>query len=978
MLGSVVSPVLVGREEEAAALRAAYERARSGRPVTVLVSGEAGIGKSRLVSTAVRALPGDPLVVSGGCLELGAEGAPYVPFVAVLRELVRQHGREQVAAPLPPSGSALGDLLPELGPAPARYPRVRLLEEMLTLVGRVGGTRPAVLVVEDLHWADASSRELFAYLSRNLAAARTLLIGTVRTGEHPTRPLLAELARGGEVVRLALGPLRRRHVTDLLAAIDGSPPDPARAARIHRRSGGNPLFVEALSNAGESPAGDLRSLLLDRIADLPAPSRDVLSALAVAGAELSDELLGEVGAVAEQGQALAGLVARDLVVVGQEGYAIRHDLIREAVYASLLPAARRRLHARYAAALPEGGTTVAEHWLAAGEPGRALPAAWRAAARAGRQNAYDAQLHLLELILDQWDDRLLDVDRTRVLEAAAAAALAAGKSAAGVAHSTAALAGLDPAGEPERVAALLGLRGRLHNLIDGTGWDDLERAVTLVPPGTADDLRSRLLSALAFTGVHGDRGDGGDGDGGDGDSGDGDSGDGDSGDGGDDGDGDSGGDDDSRRQASEALRLGDERDDASLRGPALLVLGGIDGQAGRTEAARHAFAEARRAAQDSGDEHTLLLTFQWEAATLVVAGYFEQAAELARAGRREAERLGRSRSRGSMLACAEAISLLSLGRWDEAFEIAESALAESPPPHYAAFMWLVQGDITRRRGEDDRFEILLRRLTEFAQHSTGAADVTADLAHQRIEWELDRGRPDAADRVLAERLAVTGMSATAALRLAVLGARVQRARRAAAPRNRRVAAEAAERLAALGRLADGVVGGIDAVMPAPAAYRLAFLAEAGAGEPAAWDRAAAAWCELGCPYETALLLVGAAEAALTSNNRPGARSRLHEARDLAARLGAAPLLARIDELAARGRLGDPAGTPERNDFGLTRRELDVLRALARGRSNPQIAAELFITVNTVATHVARILGKLGVATRTEAAARAHATGLLDT
>jgi ATP/maltotriose-dependent transcriptional regulator MalT len=192
--------------------------------------------------------------------------------------------------------------------------------------------------------------------------------------------------------------------------------------------------------------------------------------------------------------------------------------------------------------------------------------------------------------------------------------------------------------------------------------------------------------------------------------------------------------------------------------------------------------------------------------------------------------------------------------------------------------------------------------------------------HQPREWTTTPADPTAE---------FAGMPATLMLRLAVLGARVQRARRAAAPRNRHVAAEVAERLAGLARLVDG----IDAVTLALMAYRLAFLAEAGTSEPAAWDRAAAAWRDLGRPYETAILLTGAAEAALASNNRPGARSRLREARDLATRLEAAPLLARIDELTARGRLGAPAGPPERNDFGLTRRELDVLRVLAKGRSN---------------------------------------------
>jgi predicted ATPase len=155
MARSVISRVLVGRAEQVEAVRAAYEGARARRPGTLVISGEAGIGKSRLVASATSTLPGDPLVLSGGCLELGAAGVPYVPFVAILRELVRRLSRDRVLALLPAEGSALGDWLPDLGPAPARYGRTRLLEEVLALVGRVADERPVVLVVEDLHWADA-------------------------------------------------------------------------------------------------------------------------------------------------------------------------------------------------------------------------------------------------------------------------------------------------------------------------------------------------------------------------------------------------------------------------------------------------------------------------------------------------------------------------------------------------------------------------------------------------------------------------------------------------------------------------------------------------------------------------------------------------------------------------------------------------------------------------------------------------------
>ncbi|GAA0909377.1 hypothetical protein GCM10009558_097650 [Virgisporangium aurantiacum] len=233
----MVGPRLVGRASELAALRSAYERARSGGPAAVLVSGEAGMGKSRLVTSAVHDLPGEPLVLVGGCLEFGAQGSPFVPFIAVVRDLVRRLGRGEVTRLLPAGGSALGDWLPDLGPAPARYGRTRLLEEVLSLIGRVAQTRPVVVVVEDLHWADESTRELFAYLVRNLADAPVLLVGTLRTGElaagHPNRQLLAELGRRGEVTRIALEPLDHRHVAELLATADGQPADPARSRLIH-------------------------------------------------------------------------------------------------------------------------------------------------------------------------------------------------------------------------------------------------------------------------------------------------------------------------------------------------------------------------------------------------------------------------------------------------------------------------------------------------------------------------------------------------------------------------------------------------------------------------------------------------------------------------------------------------------------------------------------------------------------------------
>ncbi|MEV0272237.1 AAA family ATPase [Hamadaea sp. NPDC050747] len=940
----MVSPVLVGRTDQATAIRAAYELVCAARPVTVLVSGEAGIGKSRLVAAAVSELPSDPLVLTGHCLELGSDGAPYVPFVAIIRQLLRRLGVPEVRRLLPSGSPALSDWLAELGPAPDRYAPARLLEEVLTVVVGCARQRPVVLVVEDLHWADAASRELFAYLARNLADTPVLLIGTMRTGAEsagPSRVLFAEIGRRAEVVRVALEPLDERAVGSMLEAIDGTPADAARARRIHRRSGGNPLFIEALSNSGEVPADDLHALLSDRISTLPAPARNVLDLLAVAGDEVDDRLLTGLSGLTEPDlrTALGYLVDAGLVAATDTAYAIRHDLIRETVYATMLPAERRRRHERYATALAARNgddLTLAAHWLAAGEPDQAVPVAWHAADRAGRQHAYDEQLHLLELVLAHWHPDLLDVERATVLETAAAAAFAAGQSIAGVAHCTAALAEIDQAADPLRTARLLGLRGQAQARIDSTGSEDLRRAVDLVPPGTADALRSRLLSTLAFVGAGAYQLDS------------------------------------TRRAAREAWDIAERLDDDALRAPALLVLAAVDGQDGHRERGHAEFARSRAAAERVGAEHVFLTTFQWEALLAGQAGDYERAVSLAATGQRLAEQLGHVRSRGSMLAAARASFLTLLGRWDEALAVVDDALADEPPPLYTATLRIVAARIARWRGEFDRFEVLLRQLTTWSRQITWGTEIKTDIFVLRIGWALDRGDPDEADRVLDEALATRSRAwfQSDLRRMVHIGAEVQRARRAAAPRNKVVAQQTEARLVMLADLLDTITG----ESPALTAYRLA-LAACRSGKLGDYDQAATAWRELHNPYETATALLDAAGAALATNNKPGARSRLREARALAEQLQAAPLLARIEDLVVRGRLD--SGTPKApNDFGLTARELDVLRVLARGRTNAQIASELFITPNTVATHIARILTKLGAASRTEATVLAHESGLL--
>ncbi|GAA1586828.1 MULTISPECIES: helix-turn-helix transcriptional regulator [Kribbella] len=954
-MGVVVSPVLINRRSELAALRAAYERARAGEPVTVLVSGEAGIGKSRLVATAVDSfrdsgvagasgraggVPDGPMVLTGGCLELGADGTPWMPFLAILRNLLREWGPERLAEALPSGGTALAGWLPELSLPEGPDGHVRLFGEVLGLLQRVAAERPLVVVVEDLHWADASSRELLVYLVRNLAASAVLLIVTMRTGElpssHPTRQLLSELGRRAEVVRLELEPLGRKEVGELLAALDGRAPHAVASSEIHRRSSGNPLFVEALYASGTASSEGLNDLLLGRIADLSPAARAVLATIAVAGGAVPDDLLSEVSG-ASVDDALRELVERNQVSVSGTEYLIRHDLIREAVYGALLPGERRRLHARFATAIeagPGSPAALAEHWSVAGEPGKALAAAWRAALTAERQYAYDEQLNMLDRVLELWSEvdgagELIGVSYAAVQETAAAASYTAGRSRTGVEHATAALAALDPDTEPLRVAGLLRLRGLLRCRIDGSGSDDLSHAVRLVQPGADDVLRSRLLSGLAFTELVGTPGP------------------------------------EMSRHAAQALELAEAAGDDQALADARLVVGGIalhtDGGPGVVQ---QLMQDARRAADACGDHHTYLTSLQWEGRAIADAGRPEEAAALLEGAGRQAAQWGRMRARGSMLTQNRAEVLISLGRWDEALELVDNALADGPPPWYDAALRMEVAVIAVRRG---RYDEAAGHLAQMAVPPSGVA---SEIGLQRLPVQLalavGSGDVPTADRLLVEALDVmpdwptADVVVTARLYLAAL-----QVERTVAGRRRQVPVRSEALRKGLSGLDRWPI--VDAVLRTGDAFE--------AGSVAAWDTAADAWRVVHDVYELARALVGGAAAAIRSNNKPGARRRLDEAREIATRLAAVPLLSDIDDLAQRAGLS-PAAREEPAAHGLTERELVVLRVLARGLSNAEIARELFVSPNTVATHVARILRKLNVSTRTEAAAVAHHTGLV--
>jgi predicted ATPase len=286
----VSSPVFVDRTVELARLHRATAQAAAGQPATVVVAGEAGVGKTRLVAELVGHAGEQGMVtLTGGCLDVGEGVLAYAPVVEALRGLVGSLEADELDRVLGNARPELARLAPELAPAastasssPEGAPsaRGRFFELLLGVLGRLAERAPVLLVVEDLHWADQSTRELLGFLHRNLRSAVCLVL-TYRTDEPTRRPprraFLAELERSG-AERLDLGRLPRQALDELLAGVLGHPAPPALAAEIWVRSDGNPSFAEELlaaHGAGITDGGlhqALRDVLLVRVEVLSEPA----------------------------------------------------------------------------------------------------------------------------------------------------------------------------------------------------------------------------------------------------------------------------------------------------------------------------------------------------------------------------------------------------------------------------------------------------------------------------------------------------------------------------------------------------------------------------------------------------------------------------------------------------------------------------------------------------------------------------------
>jgi DNA-binding CsgD family transcriptional regulator len=1006
MSGRAASPVLVGRDEQMAALDAAFASARQGGPAAVLLGGEAGVGKSRLVSEfGEAASAAGARVLTGGCLELGTDGLPFAPFTSVLRGLVRDMGADAVASMLPGRTTrGLARLLPELGePDISGEPgeaRARLFEEVLSALEHLTTLSPVVLIIEDAHWADRSSRDLLTFLIGNQRVMSGLLIVvTFRSDElhrtHPLRPMLATLDRIAWVERIELPRLTRHDTAELAVRILGREPADQLADVLYRRSEGNPLFVETLLGCDgelscELPES-LRDLLLAGVRRLPDDTQEVLRIASAGGQTTGHALLAAVTGLDDTAltSALRPAVTANVLRVQADGYTFRHELIREAVHEDLMPGEHGRLHSRFADAIdadrslvPPGRAAIemAHHWHSAHDSVWALIGAWQAAEQAERAVAPAERLSLLARVLELWDQvpdaaERIGADHVRVLEKAASAAQEAAEFERGIALANSALKELDPAAEPVRVAQLLENRGHFKQLLGRKEYPEDFTAALRIVPADAPQARISILLAAARCVPHVSL---------------------------------------ERSYAEEALALARQTGDKASEANALLTLAmfqaGSGQQAGLGTDPIELIAQARAMAERVGAQSLVVKAAINESHLLEGAGEHELAAEAARRGLSGEDSGYVAFASLSLLTINQVEPLVALGRWDEAIALAEGTreLLLAAAPMHRAMLHVLKGRVALARGDSRAAAEAMASAAELLRGAPYEDEHQLPFGALEITARLAAAGPAAAIKTVAnviEAYEISGGTSRYAWPLMVVaaGACIQAARQAGVARDERLRDEVAAVAERLRTIAEK----LEASGRAQEASRLTFAAAdahvasllgafrgaaegggrsgAGLGAQAAelraaWHAAAAAWDEISEPYPLAQSLLHAAEVAVASGDRDGAAESLQRAAGLAAGLGAEPLGEQIAILARRARIamsGDGGAASGGAGLGLTERELEVLRLVAAGRSNREIATELFISPKTASVHVSNILGKLGAASRGEAAAKAHTLRLFE-
>ena len=972
-LDRLVGLVGVGEEEPAAS--------------AVLVSGDAGVGKTRILAELRdRAEAEGWRVLVGHCLDFGESALPYLPFSEAFGRLATDSptvARALVeAAPVIARLMPARRVLPEQSRGPDVEPvdattidRPELFAAVHAALEQLGRSAPLLLVVEDVHWADRSTREMLSFLFSRRFDSPVAVVASYRSDDlhrrHPLRTTAAEWSRLPGVTRLDLGRLGDAEIRELVRTLHPAPL-PERAVRgIVERAEGNAFFTEELVQAAEvgpdaipEALADLLLVRLDRLED---EARLVVRAAAVSGRRVPHLLLERVldSRITSLDTALRAAVdANVLVPMGGDGYAFRHALLAEAVYDDLLPGERVRLHAAYVAALQQGevGGTAAElarHAKRANDLVTAARASVAAGDEAMRVAGADEASRHYELALELTDASPGDIgiDLVELTARACEAAIASGQTYRAIALANDSLRCL-PADAPEPRLRLLVVLATASLLADteGDALATTTEAMELLDRHPDDRLRARFLALHAR--AHAEQ----------------------------------------RRHveaselAAQALELAGKLELADVVIDARTTLArlreGTQGPAASVEMLEEVVVQAR-AAGDLDSE----LRGTFNLGTLLYEnGRIEESRTVYARAVERGRSVGRPWAPFALESRVLGIQAAYLvGDWDAAAAMAD--LHGESPPELAEAMLTASGLVVRAgRGDTAATELLPGLVAPGRREgmvALFAGFAAIDLYGDAGDVEAALSAHDQTVQVLSEIWANMDFQARIRLAALVIGQLATAVPGTASDDRDSLVAEADRLLAGARRAVrkreesvweEGLEGRAWLARTEAEHLRLRWLVGHDVPAPgellAAWQAATNAFTTLGHAFETARSQARTAAVLRAAGQAAEAAELAGLSRDVARRLGAEPLLRELRHVG--GQLPAARATAEsRRDESLTARELEVLALVAQGRSNREIAGQLYISAKTVSVHVSNMLAKLGAAGRTEAVAVARRRGYLD-
>ncbi|MBY8870344.1 AAA family ATPase [Micromonospora sp. PLK6-60] len=965
MASDVDSPPLVGRADRVATLRSALlDDVPPGHTAAVFLTGESGVGKSRLlreVGDGLRA--GGALVLTGSCLDIG-DASPLHP----LRQALRRFDAELAATQARTSSTVRGLLQVFTEESAGPDGAGALLERVSRGLSLIAEGRPLVLVLDDLQWVDRSTRQLLLYLLAGLGDLQLSVLAAVRTeslqGAHPLRRVLTELRRLRSVRVLDLAPLDRADTDRLATAIVGRPLAPEAAELIWRRSGGNPFVVEELARDvrdGRAGLSDtLREIFLARVEALPEPAHAVMHAVAAGVEPVEHWLLARAVRLPEEEliEAVRAAVAHRLLESADDGYRLRHRLVAEVLADELLPAERAALHRRYAEALTAAPAELhqarlAHHWRLAGEPARALPAAVAAAREAERLHGFaEAHRHwsTARELAAAVTGPASGVDGVELLERAAETAHQCGEHAR-------ALELLEELARVSGAPATCALHIRRARYLAAAGRSAPAEAEYRLALAAADcTARERVTAAahpaelLLHLGRYADAGE----------------------------------------QAREALELAAGAEGCTSEVVlASAALGFSQAYLEDPDGGLAVVREALETAESAGRPEDVACAYLHLAELLTgPLNILEEGVVVARRGAERVAELGLGRTYETRLLAIATNGLFRVGQWAEAEKVVAAALRHRPSGADAVELLLARcrlsvgyGDIEASDRDLDAVATMLagggaRHVLPMLILRAGLAmwEGRHDLARQAVQRGLTESRSD--DVIVLATLAWHGLRAEAEAHASRTVAVDERAVR----RLREVAARVAGKGEQAARPVRYVVDGFLALCDAEVS-RLD-----GRGDPELWGRSVAEWDRRQHPYPAAYSRLRQAEALLARRSRVATAGKLlRQAYGMAQALGAEPLSSEIRTLAGRARVTLEERPTERRHVAprprpapaqpagdelatLTAREREVLAAVAEGLTNREIGQRLFISERTIGVHVSHIFDKLQVRTRVQASA----------